>query len=272
MQSIITRARFRTVCALSWAQLWLKSNHYRCLAESELRGLKKSDTVFIFGSGYSINSISPSEWEHFARFDTLSFNWFVWQSFVRIDFHLVREISPSDLDSSIWPGKIAEYGRLITGRPFYASTVFLMQGDFTAVNANRLLLADLLPRETRIFRYRTRSKGKYEPPSKSFEQGLVHGPSTLMECVNFCYIMGWKKIVLVGVDLYDRRYFWLDEDEIREGDRLRGADVSMKHNTAERVVEFMAAWRKEMARDGVELMVYNPGSLLKDVLEIYQTV
>ena len=41
--------------------------------------------MFIFGSGASLNAITPTEWTEIERHDTLGFNWFVRQSFVRCD-------------------------------------------------------------------------------------------------------------------------------------------------------------------------------------------
>ena len=72
---------------------------YRALTEEELRRTRKSDTVFIFGSGYSLNDIPPEQWREIERHDTLGFNWFVHQRFVRCDYQLIREICTTERDS-----------------------------------------------------------------------------------------------------------------------------------------------------------------------------
>ncbi len=38
-------------------------------------------------------------------------------------------------------------------------------------------------------------------------------PGTLVDAVNVAYCLGWKEIVLVGIDLYDSRYYWLPPDK-----------------------------------------------------------
>ena len=37
---------------------------YSTLTEVELRARRRSDTVFVFGSGYSLNDITPAGWRH----------------------------------------------------------------------------------------------------------------------------------------------------------------------------------------------------------------
>ena len=60
-------------------------NYYAYLSSDELRQPKSSDTLFIFGSGFSLNAISAREWQHFESADTLSFNQFIRQDFVNLD-------------------------------------------------------------------------------------------------------------------------------------------------------------------------------------------
>src|SRR5687767_720284 len=69
-----------------------QAHRYRFLTEGELRATRKSDTLFVFGSGASLNAVSASQWQEIGRHDTLGFNWFVRQEFVRCDYHLIREI------------------------------------------------------------------------------------------------------------------------------------------------------------------------------------
>src|SRR5579864_4865841 len=56
-------------------QPWLRSlgarRAYAFLDEEELRASRRSDTVFIFGSGSSLNEIPDLEWRQFERHDTL---------------------------------------------------------------------------------------------------------------------------------------------------------------------------------------------------------
>ena len=81
--------------------------------------------------------------------------------------------------------------------------------------------------------------------------------------------MGYERIVLAGADYYDKGYFWLDEGESRAYDDPR-FPATRPWPYAEVIVEMMGRWREIMARDGVELTVYNPRSLLARTLPVFR--
>jgi hypothetical protein len=252
-----------------WLRFLANRGAYRYMDEQELRARRRSDTVFVFGSGASLNEIADAGWAEIARHDTLGFNWFVHERFVRCDFHLIRGIPDTDLDPAVWRPQLEEYFRLIRENPCFAETVFLVHGGFRAINGNRALGLRLLPIGSPVFRWR--SDVRAELPSRSFRGGLVHGHSTLQESINFAYLLGWKRVVLAGVDLYDRRYFWLPLDETRSIDRRRGATMSDSHaRAASGMIEALGEWARWLEREGVELTVLNPRSLLADVLPVFQ--
>lgn len=263
------RIRFLSICLPFWIKDKLAMRNYLRLNEDDLKKRRRSDTVFIFGSGYSIHDISESEWRQIEKHDTMSFNWFVRQNFIRIDFHLIREIYYDDFDPAGWKSALIEYGRLIEQNKLYKDTFFVVQGEYLAINGNRMIALGLLPKGTAVFRFFNKSRSVYEPPTKSLSKGLVHGSGTLISMVNLAYCLGWKKIVLVGVDLYDRRYFWLSKDETRINDQVRQASHEQKHNTADRLIPFLGQWGKLLEAEGVHLSVFNPKSLLAEVLPVY---
>jgi hypothetical protein len=257
------------------ATAWLRDRagrrHYRILSSDDVLGIRRHETVFIFGSGSSLNDLAAAEWDHFERHDTLSFNWFPHQSWIRIDYHLIREVATNDADEAVWRPALEEYASLLRTNPHYANTVFLVQAGWRAVNGNRLVGLGLLPRGAGLLRFRNRGRDRYEPPSESLRAGLVHSAMTLGDCVNFAYVMGWRTIVLVGVDMYDHRYFWLKPDEARADVDLagRGLSVDSPFAASEGVTTTLGSWASLMARRGITLSVYNPRSLLAGALPVY---
>lgn len=254
----------------SWLLNFWGQRRYRRLSEAELRATRKSDTVFIFGSGYSINDISAAEWQHFEQHDTVSFNMFVHQDFVRADYEVIREMGNRFDSPSLYMPEVNELLGLVRQNRRYAGAVLVVQGGWGAVAGNQVVGRGLLPPRNPLFRYRNRRWRGYGPPAESFAEGLAHGPSTLVDCVNFAYVLGWRRIVLVGVDLYDRRYFWLPADETREFDQRRNASHDQRHNAADGLVSFLGPWREHLAIRDVEIYVYNPRSLLTQVLPVYE--
>lgn len=265
----LSQMRLLPVQVGPWLRARSARHRYRILDEHELRARRRSDTVFVFGSGASLNEIAPEDWARIAEHDTFGFNWFVHQRFVRCDFHLVRGIPDADLDRHVWEPQVREYGRLIAENPLFADTVFCIQEGLRAINGNRLLGFGLLPRSALVFPWRTRI-GRIQPGA-SFAEGLTHRFSTLAEVVNLAFLAGWERIVLTGVDLYDRRYFWLPDGESRTVDLRRGATAVDSHVQASSgVVDLLGVWAAEFARSGVSVEVHNPASLLARVLPVYR--
>jgi hypothetical protein len=251
-----------------WLQFVAHRRAYRYIDEVELRARRRSRTVFIFGSGASLNDIRPEEWDEIAEHDTFGFNWWVHQRFVRTDFQLIRGIPDTDRDPRIWRPQLDEYFRLLRDSPQFAQAILLVQTGFRAINGNRSIGYRYVPERNPLFLWRTSMRVGY--PSRSFGEGLVHGQSTIQECINAAYLLGWSQIVLAGVDLYDRRYFWLSPNETRSLDRRRGATAEQQHiQAAMGLVHTLGRWAGWLADEGVELSVLNPHSLLASVLPAF---
>ena len=217
----------------AWLRNLINQRHYNRLTIDELYRTKKSDTLFLFGSGYSLHDIPEEEFRLMEKYDTMSFNWFIYQDFLRIDYHMVREIWPYLPDHSQLLTHIRSYASLIVNNPHYNSAVLIVQQGLKATDGNEIVGSRLLPPGNKIFRFYTTARGQCVNLSLSLSEGLSHGSATLIDCLNFAYLMAWRKIVLVGVDLYDRRYFWLGSEETRANDEVRGKTHRERHNTAD---------------------------------------
>jgi hypothetical protein len=77
--------------------------------------------------------------------------------------------------------------------------------------------------------------------------------------------MGWRQIVLVGIDLYDKRYFWLPPNEMRTYEKSN-MTLTSSFICSEKIISMLGSWGKELKSKGIELTVFNPKSLLADVL------
>jgi hypothetical protein len=262
----------------AWVRDRIRRRHYRSVGENELRAARRSDTVFVFGSGYSLNDITPAEWGHIAEHDTFGFNAFYNQRWIDLGFYLLRGGVYGELR---WRPYAEEVAADLRATPHLHDAIYLLQGEYLAQFANQLVGYGILPSGSRVFRYRTsRAPGL---PERSFASGIKHDTGTLTDAVHCAYCLGWKHIVLVGVDLYDARYFWLDPDKTlahdRESGRLVPAEVNNMrnirydemHNTAKNgIVELMTQWAEKLATDGVQLSVWNPRSLLAERLSVYE--
>lgn len=284
----VTAARFGLIGAarLQWrlhaAQIGAglaAGKKYRSLSAADIRSRRRGDKVFVFGSGYSLNEISPDQWRHIERHETVGFNAFVRQNWVRTDFHLIRGWGEGAGIEFDWRRACSELGGLISANSRYRDTVLVVQGDVSAEVGNRMIGDGYIAPYREVFRYRTRRD--IDLPTARLEDGLVHGNGTLCDAVNFAAAMGWTQIVLVGVDLYDTRYFFLPPDrtlntdyrtgEVRVSETSdRGQRFDQPHSTfTNGAVALFGRWTAALADRGIGLSVWNPRSLLRDVMPIY---
>ena len=262
----------------AWSRDRMRRRRYALLDEAQARAARRSDRVFVYGSGASMNDIPEDEWAAMAEHDTFGFNAFYWEQWIRVDFQLFRGGAYRVLRPT---HRAAELRDAIRANPNFASTIYVMQEEYLGHYANFLAGGAYLPAGARLFRYRT-APG-VGPPTRSFAEGIRHAPGTLVDAVNCAYCLGWKEIVLVGIDLYDSRYYWLPPDKtltydpevnsVVPGDVnvWRGNTAADRHNTVKGgIVELMGQWREALAGDGVLLSVYNPKSLLAEVLPVFE--
>lgn len=243
--------------------------YYDYLSSEKLRQTKSSDTLYIFGSGFSLNALSSEEWRHFESGDTLSFNQFIRQDFIRLDYYLAREIGGINHADTVASNQVYDLFREAVLGPRFAGTIYLLQDDLLAEVSIELQHRFLIPRGARIWCYNTFSRSLRALPPRDLDRGIIHAGGSISDAVSWGYGMGYKSIVLVGVDLYDRRYFWLQKDENRVEDTQRGASHRDVHNTAPVIVDLLRRWTAFFKEQGVSLTVYNPRSLLAKVMDVY---
>jgi hypothetical protein len=271
-------ASYNWMLADAWARNLINRRHYPHLDQQTAAAMRRSDTVFVFGSGYSLNDITDEEWRRIAAHDTFGFNAFYHQRWIDVNFHLLRGGLYGELR---WQGFAKEVVGNIARNPHFSNTVFVMQQEFLAQFTNQLIGYRLLPAAKGILRYPTnRDEGRL--PSRSIAHGLRHIAGTLSDAVNCAFCLGWSQIVLVGVDLYDSRYFYLPPDQTATVDRERatvtggpvnvlgGNKVDDRHYTLRNgVVDLMGEWQQFFATFGVRMSIYNKRSLLAGVLPVY---
>jgi hypothetical protein len=223
---------------------------YGTVTEADLLGARKSDTVFVCGTGLSIASITSDEWERIGKHDVLSFRCFPKQSFVNVGFHVTGEIDDVD-----------EYAKDINSNPLYDQALFLVQGGLRAHMGNRLIGGKKLRIGAPLFRFKRKARGVMAPLSKHFSDGVVHGFGSVCKAINVAYILGWKRIVLVGIDLYDHRHFYHPPDKLRDVEKA-GIALDDPYTTSTGIVELVGMWNEHLLKEGRGIFVYNPKSLL----------
>lgn len=260
-------------------RLAVPRGYYLHLDGNALQKNCRGDTLFILGSGASLATLPDELQEEMRLNTTMSLNFTILQTFIPADFHVIRELGvANDIVVDIKASGLERFGRLVSDNPCYKKTVFIVQGGYYGWAANLLIGCLYLPRGVRLFTYRNSLWPGFRCLGSSFDS-VTHGASTITDCINLGYLMGFQKIVLCGVDLYDRRYFWhvsgssfiplSGVTDAQIGEYGGSGDLAARHRAAERLVMQAAHWRKELKGFGVELFVQNPRSLLTEVLPTY---
>ena len=249
------------------------------LDKKEVLKVKRSNTLFIFGSGYSLNELKEENWRYFEKNDTLGFNHFLKQKWIKLSFHLIRGWTEGFANISVGIKGFKEINELISYNKLYKNTVFIIQNEIFATVGNTFINKKEFGNYKKIYPYKTEKKPF---PDILHPHRFCHHNSTLFDALSFAYIMRWKKIVLVGVDLYDTRYFFLEGDKTLYTDyktgvqnlqnipiETRGLIRTTAHTT--NFLEKIELWKMKFEEEGLNLYVYNPKSLLRKILPIYKT-
>lgn len=264
-------ARWRAILALP---------HYRRLSKAELLARKTSRRVFLFGSGYSLNSIPDAEWQSFQQDDSIGFSGSIYLRKLPLTYLLLRAWTETSAGSLAWKQDAADVLGAIEDNPYLNDTAFVLPKGFTSIFTNRLTGHRLWNPRHPIYYFLSDKVSRL--PHRDLDGGLVHGLSTLCSAISLAVALGYDDIVLVGIDLYDSRYFWLPEDKtmgwseteqklVPSSHTVRGAEVTAVHNTVNNgIVRFVADWHRHLADShGVRFSVYNPKSLLAGAIPVF---
>lgn len=250
---------------------------------------KTSDTLFVLGSGPSINDISESKWKEIARHDSIGFNYFLAHPFVPTFYHM--ELLHRDLDMfrSCYSQRRDAYKNI----PFMVNYLHI-EGELKQPDLN--FIHNLLVTVPR--RYAGTSASEFhqileyaykriEPKDSSY---FVHNRASVSLMVSLAVLLDYKRIVLAGIDLNSTGHFFCDERYACEAVRslldLRcqeatepvssdgkflhiTADPTLwpNHITIDRSLEIFS--ESVLKQRGIDLYVYNKGTLLYPAFPIW---
>lgn len=256
-------------------------------SELDLAALKTSDTVFILGSGASINNISDAGWSNIAKHDSFGFNFWLVHSFVPTLYF--SEALPESAPGFDYPRLYRRYINAAAKRPEYA-TIPKVLTDFTV---DRSYFWEGLPSHMRENVYSVATIPAFARTEDEFRcnatelkrlgffkqkphiRHLFKYRATISMLVSLAYMMGYKRIVLCGVDITDPRYFYHDAERYPEFSEIESARPGKVHITG--VEREMMVTAQTVIRilnevvirpSGAELLVENPTSALASFLPI----
>lgn len=254
------------------------------LDEVDLLQVKASDTLFVLGSGPSINRISAQRWNSIAAHDAVGFNWWLYHSFVPkfYFFEVIEKDESNAFDAylSLADRRAADYSSTIKVAmefhkpemhtldylpPAFKSNLFAAhKTEAPARNEAELAWALRYLQDRRAFEV----SGRF--------RSLLKYAASLTTMLVFGLRLGYKRIVLCGIDLKTADNFYQDLRFYAESWRPTVIENRGSHNT-----DVPLTWRvpvtravavfKEQLLDpaGVELYVETKDSALWPILPVF---
>lgn len=260
------------------------------LRSDELLHRRRSDTLFVLGSGPSILDLTPQQWEHIASQDTLGLNFWVYHRFVPTYLHYeVRYLGlPPHLEGSTH----RHFQRLVAMRADYRKVTWLLGAEDSGLHVRLRDLPGLLGMcrgGAGVYFYRSRSGFTDRERALTAEdfrdaaaspEGVHPRPvaASLGVAVSLARSMGYRRIVLLGVDLGGSTYYFSSDTlaVVHKTIDTFAKSPTDPHPTTTSlfgvpVQEYLAAYREfVLAPAGIELLVGSPQSLLAQTLPVYR--
>ncbi len=232
------------------------------ITEEQFLNKKKSDTIVVLGSGWSVNSLDDCHWDKIKMLDSIGFNWFCKHKF-EPKFYFVREqaniSSRKGEGESVkkFIGRINRYKEtccIICDVSHHTKEAHRYKND-RRIKSECFILKDDKKRKRiqKIKRYMSRSPVDY---------GLIHGKCTLYNIMHLVKYMDYQRIIFVGIDLYNSRYFWLGRKDTRHTVKKKGQSWKDRHAIANRVLYLV----KQFSKFGIPMYVTNKRSLLTSLI------
>lgn len=257
--------------------------------EMDIEKLKSSNTIFILGSGGSINEYTDYYWSEISQHDSLGFNWWMIHDFVPTFYG--SEAFPNENFRKLLKKKKKEYQDV----PFIWKEVKQIKRSPTKVdigdipNTIRQNLYTFLDigiggKTTREIResYKLIHLLGLDDQGKS-PKYIFEKRASLSYYIYLAMLWGYDNIVLCGVDLNDTGYFYLENEQKYRDKGLpipkKQKDMSKSHNvhktydsshgkaTIDKVIK--ALYEELLKPKGIELYVGSQSSALYPEYKYY---
>lgn len=220
-----------------------------------------SDTAVILATGSSVNLITNEQWDKLKTFDMWGINnWIYHPSIVPKFYHM--EIR---YDEVLMRSRIAEKWEL------YKNVLWLVQRG----RANITSCIDH-PNEARILSYESVKSQNKAYGVTSLSQFVRYHNSSVTLVLDILYKIGYKHIIMAGIDLYNSKYFWSNGDTQygkvhinynKQGDGKTIEDVHQVYVIKDFILEMNEKFMKPAGR---EMFILNTDTALHPGLRLYE--
>lgn len=244
-----TKDLYRTEDIRKIIKLMKSKGEALTLEDLNITKIKKSDRIFLLASGATVNNLTPQDWEHIAKYDSIGFNYWLIHNFVPT-YYFFEGFSGSDLDPlnvqesnsyfDIWLKWLKNKKEAYTGVPFICDYKiwYDLTGDFKHVPEK--IKNNLYLYAPHVFKASSVSLMKlilffclYMDYFKLFNYScIIKHRGTINALITFSMLAGYKEIILIGVDLNSKDYFWeVNPEKYSSGPLPDKKETGTQHST-----------------------------------------
>lgn len=252
----------------------------------ELKKYKKSETLFVLGSGWSINEISDSQWEIIKKKDSIGFNLWVIHDF-QPTYYMLEGPRNSEMRELLCR-KLNEKKEAFNKTPILIkdaeskrtkkvlSKLSISYFDEIQLCKERFIPGNDIKTLSRYF-----NKLEHHFNANNY---LLKKQASVFSILSLGYLLDYDKVILCGIDLNGSEYFYNSEKYLDENVVLKTIIESSKkayqnssfHKTADPnlhnlPIDELVSWFNEVYKEKEsEILVENKSSLLSKSLNIYK--
>ncbi|MDD2458828.1 MAG: hypothetical protein PHQ83_10025 [Eubacteriales bacterium] len=208
---------------IAWSRFKITLNSFskkgRWLKLDQVMSKKKSDTLFILGTGSSVNRYTAKQWQDISQADTMGLNDWIFHDFIPDilmaeilhDMDYFPNCYYSDLELVLDAYKkhqtLMIYKDGARGKKNLDKLPSAVQAEFLALynpTVPILKISQIAPAIQKM----SKILQQYNHHQKLM---IFRKRATLFSAIELAWLMGYKKIVLCGIDLNHGNYFF-DED------------------------------------------------------------
>jgi hypothetical protein len=268
------KLRYLGYGAQAWAWLTRRPD-WETFTLAELAARRRSDTLFVIGSGPSIRELTPGQWAHVGRHDSFGVNFSFLLDFVPT-YHVMED------GKRPWHRALTRQV-LAPRRGKLAPSIWFISNRHTRRLIHPRYTPELFPEPARVCEFVMPPRlllGRDRPfTAADFAESLRYR-GTMSLVLHLGRALGYRRFVLLGVDLHTPRHFFEGLPEMRPylenvsddqlDDRRPFPLMEVKDGLFRPLDEFLYALNElDFRPHGRELLVGHPGSVLRPRLAGY---
>ncbi len=271
----------------------LKQKNLQYIGDFDATKYKTSDQLFILGSSYSINDVTEEEWQMVKAADSVGVNNWVFHDFVPT--YYVLETPQRTEQFSFFKEELNKKAEAYKNVPFFVQYVHYSKSknhlDDVKIDSSKIFYnVPYMPNTLNTSIIKKMLKQWNAKQNKTLED-LIHYSGSLSYIIMMGVILGYKEIVLLGVDLNDNRYFFQDGynsktannfiESYKESLRIvRNTTLDAKYLLADKkktqifgcisFPDYMVYLKEAVEAEGVSLKIGSKGSALYPLIDYFE--